>query len=233
MPSDAMTLPAEAKRHDPVLPLAVRMHLGLQLQALYGPPPELDEAEPIQALLRQLDAVLASQGEALSAEIRAGMTAQMPGLLRFALSLTKDRSRAEDLVQETLMRGWRSRHTYQPGTNLGAWLTMILRNTFYTYHRRRTYEVEDPDDRHAGSMTIAPSQEDGLHLQDMQAALAQLSAEHRETLVLIVLNDLSYEEAAVAMGCKVGTVKSRVSRARERLTHILGLEGVGWERHDP
>ena len=226
-----MTSPSEANRQDPVLPVAVRKHLGLQLQALYGPPPELGEAEPIQALLRQLDAALAAHGEALSVEIRAGMAAQMPGLLRFALSLTKDRSQADDLVQETLMRGWRSRHTYQAGTNLGAWLTMILRNTFYSYHRRRIHEVEDPEDRHAGAMSIDPAQEDGLHLRDLQAALAQLSAEHRETLVLVVLNDLTYEEAAVAMGCKVGTVKSRVSRARERLTHILGLEGQGLERH--
>ena len=222
MLTDTELAPDQLDRRDPLLPQAVREHLGSQLRALYGPIDDLAAPAAIQALLRRLDAALAAQGEALSAEIRAGMAAEMPGLLRFALSLTKDRSRADDLVQETLMRGWRSRHTYQPGTNLSAWLTMILRNCFYTYHRRRVPEVEDPDDTHAATLSVAPSQEDNLHLQDMQAALAQLSDEHRQTLVLIVLNDLSYEEAAVAMGCKVGTIKSRVSRARERLARMLG-----------
>lgn len=210
---------------EPALPSAVREHLGLHLRAFFGPLDELSAPEPIQLLLEQLDAALAAHGEALTAEVRAGMAAAMPALLRFAMSLAKDRARADDLVQEALIRGWRSRHTYQVGTNLSAWLMMILRNVFYTSHRKRVHEVEDPDDMYAASLSIAPAQEDGLHLQDMQAALAQLSVEHRQTLVLIVLNDLSYQEAAVVMGCQIGTIKSRVSRARERLMQILGHEG--------
>lgn len=153
------------------------------------------------------------------------MAAQIPSLMRFALSLTKDYSRAEDLVQETLMKAWRSRHTYEPGTNFAGWLTIILRNAFYTHHRKRVLKVEDPDDSYAHKLNTPAAQEDGLHLQDMQAALAQLPADQRETLVLVVLNDLSYEAAAEVMGCKVGTIKSRMWRARERLGHLLGEEG--------
>ena len=115
------------------------------------------------------------------------MAEQMPGLMRFALSLAKDRSRAEDLVQETLMRAWRSRHTYEAGTNVAGWLTMILRNTFYSHRRKLSHEVEDPDEAFAASLSVAPPQEDRLHLQDMQAALGQLPPEQRDTLVLIAL----------------------------------------------
>lgn len=208
----------------PILPLAIRQHLGVQLRAHYGSPEEFSASAPIQALLKRLDAALAARGEALTAEVRAGLTAQMPGLMRFALSLTRDSVRADDLVQETLLKAWRSRHTYQADTNLAAWLTMILRNTFYTNHRRRAREVEDPDEAYAATLSIAPAQEHGLHLQDMQAALAQLSPILRVPLVLIVLNDLTYEEAAAVMGCRVGTIKSRMFRAREKLAQILGHE---------
>jgi RNA polymerase sigma-70 factor (ECF subfamily) len=226
MPSEATRSLVQAEQNDPILPIAVREHLGVQLRALYDPLDALSAPEPIRALLEQLDAALVVHGEALTAEVRAGMAAQMPTLMRFALSLTKDYSRAEDLVQETLMKAWRSRHTYEPGTNFAGWLTIILRNAFYTHHRKQVFEVEDPGEEYAAKLSVAPAQEDGLHLQDMRAAWAQLSAEHRETLELIVLNDLSYEEAAKVMGCKMGTIKSRVWRARERLAHILGEQGA-------
>lgn len=224
MSLNPMSTLAQSEQDDPVLPRAVREHLGLQLRALYDPLDVFSAPDPIQGLLKRLEGALAAYGEALTAEVRAGMTAQMPGLMRFALSLTKDYTRAEDLVQETLMRAWRSRHTFEAGTNVAGWLTMILRNAFYTHHRKRALEVEDPDEAYALTLSVPAVQEDGLHLRDMQAALAQLSAEQRETMLLIVLNGLSYEDAAEVMGCKVGTIKSRVSRARERLAHILGTE---------
>ena len=222
MPSTTLPSHVEAERDDPVLPFAIREHLGTQLRALYGPLDASDAQGPLHALMERLEAALAAYGETLTAEVRAGMTEQMPGLMRFALTLSKDRARAEDLVQETLMRAWRSRHTYEVGTNVAGWLTMILRNTFYSHHRKRSHEVEDPDETYAAALSIAPPQEDRLHLQDMQVAMGRLPPDQRDTLVLIVLNGLSYEEAALAMGCKVGTVKSRMSRARERLAEILG-----------
>jgi RNA polymerase sigma-70 factor (ECF subfamily) len=221
-PSTTMSSLVGAEQDDPVLPLEVREHLGMQLRDLYGPLDGFDAPGPLRALMERLEAALAAYGETLTAEVRAGMAEQMPGLMRFAMALAKDRSRAEDLVQETLMRAWRSRHTYEAGTNVAGWLTMILRNTFYTHHRKRSHEVEDPEEAYAAALSIAPPQEDRLHLQDVHVAMGRLPPEQRETLVLIVLNGLSYDEAALAMGCKVGTVKSRMSRARERLAEILG-----------
>jgi RNA polymerase sigma-70 factor (ECF subfamily) len=210
---------------DHILPPAIRQHLGAQLRALYGLPEEFSASAPIEALLERLDAVLAARGETLTAEVRAGLTAEMPSLMRFALSLTKDPVRADDLVQETLLRAWRSRQTYQADTNLAGWLAIILRNTFYSIHRKHLHEVEDPDEAYAAMLSVAPAQEHGLRLQDMQTAMTQLSPTLREALVLIVLNDLSYEQAAAAMGCNIGTIKSRIFRARERLAQILGYTG--------
>lgn len=222
MPQDAAPALTPVLQDEPVLPLAIRQHLGLQLRAFYGAPEEWQASAPLQNLLERLDAVLVARRAALTAEVRDGLTVQMPGLLRFALSLTRDPVRADDLVQETLLRAWRSRHTYQPDTNLAGWLTMILRNAFYTGHRRRCREIEDPDEAYAASLSIAPAQEDGLHLQDTHVALAKLSPKLREVLVLIVLNDLSYEEAAVRLNCNIGTIKSRMFRAREQLALALG-----------
>ena len=175
--------------------------------------------------LDRLDAVLTARGEALTEEVRSGMAVVMPNLLAYAISLTKDRALAEDLVQETLLKGWRSRHRYQAGTNVAAWLTTILRNNYYTVYRKRAREVEDADDTLAAALSVAPAQSDRLNLQDVQAALAKLPVEQREALLLVVLNELTYDEAAAVMGCKVGTVKSRISRGRNHLAKILGHGG--------
>ncbi|WP_238245238.1 sigma-70 family RNA polymerase sigma factor [Methylobacterium iners] len=172
-------------------------------------------------LLTRLEAVLAERGEALTAEVRAGLTAAMPSLRAFALSLTRNHTRADDLVQETLLRAWRSRESFQAGTRLNAWLFMIMRNAFYSDHRKRKWEFEDVDGEAAARLSTAPSQGDKLDLQDMLAALQQLSEEQREAIVLICLNSMSYEEAAAVMACKLGTLKSRVSRGRERLAELL------------
>ena len=207
---------------DAALSPDVREHLGAQLRVLYGSLDAMIEPQNLGALLERLDVALAAYGEALTVEVRAGMAREMPGLMRYAFSLTRDASRAEDVLQEALMRAWRNRHSFEAGTNIAGWLTMIVRNTFYTFLRKRSHEVEDPDDTQAAMLSVAPAQEDGLHLQDVQGALGHLTPEQRETLVLVVLNNLSYEEAAVAMGCKIGTVKSRLFRARERLAEIIG-----------
>jgi RNA polymerase sigma-70 factor (ECF subfamily) len=222
MTLDALLTLERAERDEPALSPGVREHLGTQLRALYGSLDALIAPASLNALMERLDAALAAHGEALTAEVRAGMAREMPGLMRYALSLTRNPTRAEDVLQEAMMKAWRSRHTFEVGTNLTGWLTMIVRNTFYTSHRRRSHEVEDPDDMQAARLSVAPAQEDGLHLQDVQGALGQLSPEQREALVLVVLNNLSYEEAAVAMGCRIGTVKSRLFRARERLAEIVG-----------
>jgi RNA polymerase sigma-70 factor (ECF subfamily) len=222
MSLDAMPTLDRAERDGPALSPAVREHLGTQLRSLYGPLDAAVAPAPLDAIMERLEEALAAHGEALTAEVRAGMAREMPGLMRYALSLTRDAARAEDVLQEAMMKAWRSRHTFEAGTNLTGWLTMIVRNTFYSSHRKRSHEVEDPDEAHAAMLSVAPAQEDGLHLQDVQDALGRISPEQRETLVLIVLNNLSYEEAAIALGCKIGTVKSRLFRARERLAEIVG-----------
>src|SRR3954451_18346524 len=130
----------------PALPISVRAHLGEQWRAVY------EAAEPqgtpalFQALLDRLEAALAARGEALTAEVRAGLITALPNLRAYALSLTRDGIRADDLVQETMLKGWRRRESYQAGTNLTAWLTTIMRNTFYSAYRKRARETEDLDD---------------------------------------------------------------------------------------
>jgi len=153
-------------------------------------------------------------------------------LLSVAARLTGTRAEAEDLVQDTLLKGWQHRARFQPGTNLNAWLFTILRNIFYSDHRKRVREVEDQDGSYAARLATAPHQGDRLDVEDLQSALAKLPPDQREALVLVGAEGVSYEEAATIMGCKVGTVKSRVSRARGRLAELLGYdeEDLGSDR---
>jgi RNA polymerase sigma-70 factor, ECF subfamily len=112
---------------------------------------------------------------------------------------------------------------FEAGTNLQAWLMTILRNLFHSAHRRTQREVEDTDGAHAAGMISIPDQEDRLAVQDLHTALAKLPREQREALLLIGAEGLSYEEAAEALAAKVGTIKSRVNRARTRLAELMGL----------
>jgi RNA polymerase sigma factor (sigma-70 family) len=200
----------------------LHFQLGEHLRIYYGLPDTANASEIFSDLLNRLEAVLAERGEALTAEVRAGLTRAVPSLRAFAMSLTRDHFRADDLVQETLLRAWRSRDGFQPGTNLDAWLFMIMRNAFYSTHRKRSRELEDADGALTARLSTAPSQGDKLDLQDMDVALNQLPEDQREALVLICLNGMSYEEAAAVMACKLGTVKSRISRGRQRLATLLG-----------
>ena len=218
--------PAEpAAQPYPALPTNVQAHLGEQLRALY------EAAEPrgtpplFQALLDRLEAALKARGEALTAEVRVGLITALPNLRAYALSLTRDSTRADDLVQETMLKGWRRRESYQAGTNLTAWLTIIMRNTFYSAYRKRVRETEDPDGTLAAQLSTTPSQGDRVDLQDVQTALEQLPEEQRKTLRLVVIDGLTYEEAAEIMGCPLGTVKSRINRSRQRLVELLGYSG--------
>jgi RNA polymerase sigma-70 factor (ECF subfamily) len=141
-----------------------------------------------------------------------------------AMSRTRNMEQAEDLVQETVLRAWDKRSTFQPGTNLGAWLFTILRNQFFSDHRKHKWEVEDGDGSHAAGQIALPDQFDRLEVQDMSAALARLPRDQREAVLLVGVDGMSYEEAAKITGVAVGTVKSRVNRARNRLAELLGLD---------
>lgn len=153
----------------------------------------------------------------------ADLEAQLPTLRAFARSLGRDAAHADDLVQETLLKAWANRDSYAPGTNLRAWLFTILRNTFYSSHRKHRREVEDADGEHVGRLAVRPHQEHVLAMRDFETALATLPGDQREALILVGAAGLSYEEAAQICGVAVGTIKSRVSRARARLIDILAV----------
>ena len=210
----------------------IRTHLGEHLRTVYERIGEEILPSRFSDLLEKLEAALRARGEAIEPEFRNGLLAAVPSLRAFALSLTSNPARSDDLVQDTLLKGWQHRARFQPGTNLNAWLFTILRNIFYSDHRKRVREVEDQDGSYAARLATAPHQGDRLDVEDLQSALAKLPPDQREALVLVGAEGVSYEEAATIMGCKVGTVKSRVSRARGRLAELLGYdeEDLGSDR---
>jgi len=162
-----------------------------------------------------------------SSGFRNDLVKTIPSLRAFAISLTQNNDRADDLVQETLVKAWDKQSSFQPGTNLKAWLFTILRNEFYSQMRKRGREVQDSDGTLTASVAIHPGQQGSIDLKDFRKALEQLPEDQREAIVLIGASGFSYEEAAEICGCAVGTIKSRVSRARARLQEILGIEGDG------
>ncbi|MCX5580414.1 sigma-70 family RNA polymerase sigma factor [Kaistia terrae] len=145
----------------------------------------------------------------------------LPMLRAFARSLSGNRDRADDLVQETVMRALANKDKFQVGTNLHAWLVTILRNQYYSEGRKRRREVEDAEGTHAARLSDVGAQHGHLELDDFLRAMQLLPDEQREALVLIGASGFSYEEAAEICEVKVGTVKSRVSRARARLEEIM------------
>ena len=148
----------------------------------------------------------------------------IPALRAFAWSLSHNGSDADDLVQDTLIKAWSNRDKFEPGTNLRAWLFTILRNTYYTQVIRRRREVRDETGEYANNMRTPPTQDWSIAMRALQAGLAQLPDEHREALILVGAAGLSYEEAAEICGCALGTIKSRVNRARARLLKIMDAE---------
>ncbi len=160
---------------------------------------------------------------AFEVSLRDEMLAAIPSLRAFAISLTNDSIRADDLVQDTILRAWANSHRFLPGTNLMAWLFTILRNLFLSEYRKRKREVEDTDGFHAAKLMTLPHQQVHLDFEDLRAALAKLSVDHREALLLVLAQGMSYEDAAEICGVAVGTIKSRVNRARHRLAELLGI----------
>jgi RNA polymerase sigma-70 factor (ECF subfamily) len=156
-------------------------------------------------------------------ELRNSLIAQMSSLRAFAVSLCGDRDRADDLVQETLFKAWNHLDSFREGTNLKAWLFTILRNTYFSERRKRRREVEDADGSYAARLATPPEQHGHMDMQDFRAALVHLPDDQREALILVGAAGFSYEEAAEISGCAVGTIKSRVNRARNRLSSTLGL----------
>lgn len=162
---------------------------------------------------------------AVSNAFRADLLATIPSLRAFAVSLAQNSDKADDLVQETLVKAWDKHQSFQPGTNLKAWLFTILRNEFYSQMRKRGREVQDSDGIMTSRLAVHPSQHGQVDLRDFRVALEQLPEDQREAIILIGASGFSYEEAAEICNCAVGTIKSRVSRARSKLQDILQISG--------
>ena len=147
----------------------------------------------------------------------------LPRLRIYALSLTRDRDQADDLVHDTVIKALTGRNSFQPGTNLAAWLFRIQRNEFISGLRRRRPTVP-VDTAIAETLSHPPHQDSGLVMREFMSAFGKLAAAQREALLLAVLEGLPYETIAEHPGVSVGTVKSRISRARDTLERLL-LEG--------
>jgi len=162
----------------------------------------------------------------LDEQTRDSILSAIPNLRAFAISLSGNVDRADDLVQETVLRALANIDSFQPGTNMSAWLFTILRNLFRSEYRKRRREVEDATGMYAESMKSQPEQSSRLEFEELRAALAQLPEDQREAVILVGASGFSYEEAAAICGCAVGTIKSRVNRARNRLAELMSIEGL-------
>jgi RNA polymerase sigma-70 factor (ECF subfamily) len=158
--------------------------------------------------------------------VRDAVLAAVPSLRAFAISLSGNVDRADDLVQETLLRALANIDSFQPGTNMSAWLFTILRNLFRSEYRKRRREVEDGDGSYAETLKSQPEQSSRVEFEEFRTALAKLPPDQREALILVGASGFSYEEAAEICGCAVGTIKSRVNRARSRLADLLSIESA-------
>jgi len=155
---------------------------------------------------------------------KAELIELLPSLRAFARSLAHNAAQADDLVQDTLVKALANVDRFEPGTNLRAWLFTILRNHYYSQLRKSKREVEDAEGRHAARIAVRPEQDGSVDLEDFKVPFAQRAPDHREVLTLVGASGCSYEEAAAICGCAVGTIKSRVNRARRKLSDILGLD---------
>jgi RNA polymerase sigma-70 factor (ECF subfamily) len=154
-------------------------------------------------------------------EFKTELTGLIPQMRAFARSLCRDATAADDLAQDALLKAWNNRASYQPGTNMKAWTFMILRNQFYS-DKRRSWRSTQLDPEVAERTLVAVSNPiASLELDEVRRALAMLPEDQREALILIGAGGLSYEEVSEICDCAIGTIKSRVSRARDRLASIL------------
>jgi len=155
------------------------------------------------------------------------MLGAVPQLRAFAMKLCRNVDQADDLVQETIARGCRNIALFEPGTNMVAWLTTILRNHFLSECRRASYRLSDAIEDHVETLSIPAAQFASAEAQQLRAALAELPQPERVALVMVLGAGYEYEEVARALRCPTGTVKSRVSRGRRKiLSRLAGDAGA-------
>ena len=160
---------------------------------------------------------------------------EIPRLRRYARALTRSSDRADDLVQDTLLRALTKLHLWQPGTDIRAWLFTIMHHQYVNTVRREARETASVDIEHISSNLVATTDPTARRqLVELDRALAQLSADQREILLLVGLEGMDYESVAQILGVPVGTVRSRLSRGRERLRELLGRDrGPQQTSHSP
>jgi RNA polymerase sigma-70 factor (ECF subfamily) len=156
-----------------------------------------------------------------SQTLRDDLVKSIPSLRAFAISLCHNRTEADDLVQETLIRAWNNLSNFQEGTNLKAWLFTILRNNFYNGLRRQKHQNEYARTMDSSQFVVQASQDKTLEYGDVMRGLSSLPPDQREALILVTVENMSYEEVALICACPIGTVKSRVNRARARLEALM------------
>lgn len=156
-----------------------------------------------------------------SDDFRTNIVGCLPQLRAFARVLTRNRERADDLVHDTLVRALAAEDKFQKGTNIKAWLLTILRNQHISDLRRRKVEVEPVDDLIDAALPTPPGQMSSVEFGELRKALMKMSVQHREVLILVAAAGLSYEDTAEVCKCAVGTVKSRLNRARVELRRLL------------
>ena len=176
----------------------------------------------IPALIRLLaDVTPGARDEAIAAlgSIGTASTPAVPALVELLRSRNVS-------VRKRVLRALANIHSFQPGTNMPAWLFTILRNLFRSEYRKRRREVEDADGSYADTLKTQPEQTSHVEFKEFTTALNKLPEDQREALILIGASGFSYEEAAEICGCAVGTIKSRVNRARTRLANLLHIESA-------
>ena len=152
---------------------------------------------------------------------REELVEHLPAMRAFAISLTRNAAIADDMVQDTLVKAWTHIDKFKTGTNMRAWLFTILRNTYYSSRRKSRREVADIDGVLTDNIAQKPAHDGHMQMADFRKALAMLKDEQREALLLVGASGFSYEEAAQICGCALGTIKSRVGRARAALSEML------------
>lgn len=155
---------------------------------------------------------------------RQELVEHLPAMRAFAISLTRNSAVADDMVQDTVEKAWKSFDKFEAGSNMRAWLFTILRNTYYSSCRRTKREIADIDGAHTEALAEKPAHDGRLQMTDFRAAFAQLSDEQREALLLVGASGFSYEEAARMCGVAVGTMKSRTGRGRQKLAELMKLD---------
>ena len=160
-------------------------------------------------------------------EFARSLEAQLPRLRRYARALTHDSSRADDLIQDTLVRALAKQHLYQDGTNLRAWLFTLMHNQYVNNARRNIREDNSLDvDTVAAHLVAVTDPTASRQLRELDEAIGKLAIEQRQVILLIGLEGMSYEETAAILNVPIGTVRSRLSRGREALRRLMGMDEV-------